>query len=231
MRRIYQKRRICVNPKTERSSARESETSGSSKSRHQAAFSLTQEFKPTAGFGSRARIGAMNIDQLRAAWREVYPSDPPPAFSKDLLARAIAFHAQQKALGGLSPATARLLRSLIKPGVEPPRQVKVGSVIVREHQGVVHEVLVVPGGLCWQGKSRASSRPSLTASPCWPNRARKVAPFSRRGLIQKATQPTHSAIVRRRKGESAVRQIQFPARRPSAADEPPPPANPWASAM
>ena len=99
------------------------------------------------------RIGAMNIDQLKAAWREAFASDPPPAFSKDLLARAIAFHAQQKALGGLPPATARLLRSLIKPGVEPPRQVKVGSVIVREHQGVVHEVLVVPGGFSWQGKT------------------------------------------------------------------------------
>jgi len=100
-----------------------------------------------------ARIRAMNIDQLRAAWREAFASDPPLAFSKDLLARAIAFQAQQRALGGLPLAAARLLRSLIKPGVEPPRQVKVGSVIVREHQGVVHEVLAVPGGFCWQGKT------------------------------------------------------------------------------
>jgi hypothetical protein len=100
-----------------------------------------------------AHIRAMNIDQLRMAWGEAFASDPPLAFSKDLLARAIAFDAQQKALGGLPPAVARLLRSLIKPGVEPPRQVKVGSVIVREHQGVVHEVLAVPGGFCWQGKT------------------------------------------------------------------------------
>jgi hypothetical protein len=95
----------------------------------------------------------MTIDQLRATWREVLASEPPSAFSKDLLARAIAFHVQQKALGGLSPATARLLRSLIKPGIEQPRQVKVGSVIVREHRGVVYEVLAVPGGFCWQGKT------------------------------------------------------------------------------
>jgi len=99
------------------------------------------------------RIGAMTINQLRATWRKVFAFDPPPAFSKDLLARAIAFHAQQKALGGLPPATARLLRSLVTPGVEPPRQIKVGSVIVREHKGVVHEVLAVPGGFCWQGKT------------------------------------------------------------------------------
>jgi Protein of unknown function (DUF2924) len=98
----------------------------------------------------------MNIDQLLATWRRVFVSNPPPAFSKDLLARAIAFQTQKKALGGLPPGTMRLVRSLIKPGIEPPRQVKVGSVIVREHKGVVHEVLTVPGGFCWQGKTHDS---------------------------------------------------------------------------
>lgn len=66
-------------------------------------------------------IGAMTIDQLRTTWRKVFVSDPPPAFSKDLLARAIAFQTQEKALGGFPAPTARLLRSLIKPGIEPPR--------------------------------------------------------------------------------------------------------------
>jgi len=100
-----------------------------------------------------ARIGAMNGDALRAEWRRVFGSDQPPAFSKDLMARAIAYRLQEQVLGGLSPSAARLLRTLAKPGVEPPRQVKAGSVIVREHKGVVHEVLVVPGGFCWQGKT------------------------------------------------------------------------------
>jgi hypothetical protein len=42
------------------------------------------------------------------------------------------------------------------PGAEPSRQVKVGAVIVREHKGVVHEVLVVPGGFRWRGEAYAS---------------------------------------------------------------------------
>ena len=100
-----------------------------------------------------ARLAAMNIDELREEWRRALGSDPPSAFSKDLLARAIAYRPQERALGGLSLTAARLLRSLAKPGAEPPRQVKVGSVIVREHKGVVHEVLVVPGGFCWLGKT------------------------------------------------------------------------------
>ncbi len=99
------------------------------------------------------RIVAMNVDGLRAEWRSVFGSAPPPSFSKDLLARAIAYRLQEQTLGGLIAAAARLLRRLAKPGVEPPRQLKVGSVIVREHKGVIHEVLVVPGGFCWEAKT------------------------------------------------------------------------------
>jgi hypothetical protein len=98
-----------------------------------------------------ARIGEMNIDQLRGCWRQTTASNPPAAFSKDLLARAICYRLQEQTFGGLGAATDRLLRCLVKPGAEPLRQVKVGSVLIREHQGVVHEVLVVPGGFCWQG--------------------------------------------------------------------------------
>jgi hypothetical protein len=36
------------------------------------------------------------------------------------------------------------------------RCVKVGSVIVREYQGKVHEVMVVPGGFLWQGQNYTS---------------------------------------------------------------------------
>ncbi len=100
-----------------------------------------------------ARLGAMTIGELRDAWRATFGAEPAVGFSKDLLARAISYRLQEQALGGLNASTARLLRSLSRPGVEAPRQVKVGSVIVREHRGVLHEVMVVPGGFCWQGKT------------------------------------------------------------------------------
>jgi Protein of unknown function (DUF2924) len=100
-----------------------------------------------------ARIGEMNIEQLRLCWRTAFATDPPPGFSKDLLARAICCRLQEQAFGGLSASTARLLRSLVNPRVEPPRRIKAGSILIREHQGVVHEVLVVPGGFCWQGRT------------------------------------------------------------------------------
>ncbi|MCI4678263.1 DUF2924 domain-containing protein [Rhodoblastus acidophilus] len=103
-----------------------------------------------------ARVAAMNIAELRSEWLKTFGSEPPRPFSKDLLARAIAYRMQEDAYGGLNPFTARLLRSLLKRGAEPPRRVKIGSVIVREHKGVLHEVLVTPEGFCWRGKTFGS---------------------------------------------------------------------------
>lgn len=110
--------------------------------------------EPAANLDARLDgLRAMMVEQLRIVWSEIRGSAAPGSFSKDLLARAIAYRLQEEAFGGLNVSTARLLRSLAKTGAEPLRQVKVGSVIIREHRGVVHEVLVVPGGFSWQGKT------------------------------------------------------------------------------
>lgn len=103
-----------------------------------------------------AGVEAMTIASLRSEWRRTFGSDAPPAFSKDILARALAYQIQEEVYGGLSAATARLLRALLKPGAEPPWRVKVGSVIVREHKGVLHEVLITPEGFCWRGQTFGS---------------------------------------------------------------------------
>ena len=57
-------------------------------------------------------------------------------------------------MGGLDPRIRKLLGARGK-GLSA-RHVKVGSIIVRAYQGKLHEVLVVPGGFCWQGQVFAS---------------------------------------------------------------------------
>ena len=103
-----------------------------------------------------ARISAMSIGQLRARWQEVRGHAPPIALSKDLLARALAYWFQEEHLGGLDPKTRKQLAAYVGRGQSPARRVKVGSIIVREYQGKLHEVLVVPDGFCWQGQTFAS---------------------------------------------------------------------------
>ncbi|VFU08884.1 DUF2924 domain-containing protein [Methylocella tundrae] len=102
-----------------------------------------------------AGIAALNIEQLGDLWRQQRGQEPPPAFSKDLIARALAYWLQEEVLGGLEPRVRKLL-SASSSGAPPPRHVKVGSVIVREYQGELREVLVVPGGFCWRGQVFAS---------------------------------------------------------------------------
>ncbi|MDF2116390.1 DUF2924 domain-containing protein [Roseiarcaceae bacterium H3SJ34-1] len=101
-------------------------------------------------------VQAMNIDAVRERWRETMRSEPPPAFSRDLLVRALCQRLQEEHLGGLSPRLRKLLASFQSGDVEPLRHLKVGSIIVREHQDQMHEVMIVPDGYCWQGKTYPS---------------------------------------------------------------------------
>jgi len=102
------------------------------------------------------RIAAMPIDSLRAVWRERRGGEAPTALSKDLLARTLAYDLQKAELGDVDTPTRRLLGSLGKTGAIPTRWLKVGSIIVREHAGTVHEVMVTADGFCWRGETFTS---------------------------------------------------------------------------
>ena len=99
-----------------------------------------------------AGVAVMNVEQLRELWRQKRGQEPPAAFSKDLMARALAYWLQEEALGGLDAHIRKLLSASPSREGPPGRHVKVGSVIVREYQGKLHEVLVVPGGFLLAGR-------------------------------------------------------------------------------
>jgi hypothetical protein len=103
-----------------------------------------------------ARISRLGLDELRALWRTMARRNPPPALSRDMLARMVAYKLQEQWLGKLNAGTRKLLDRLARGGSEPVRHLKVGTVMVREHRGTLHEVMVVPGGFHWQGKIHAS---------------------------------------------------------------------------
>jgi ribosomal protein L18E len=100
-----------------------------------------------------AAIGAMDVYELRALWRNNEGSDPPAGLTKDLLARALTYRLQEQAFGGLSASTRRILRFFEKQDSERARHIMIGSVLVREHQGKRHEVIAVPGGFLWDGRT------------------------------------------------------------------------------
>jgi hypothetical protein len=100
-----------------------------------------------------ARIRALGLNDLRTLWRSTFRSLPPPALTKDLVARFICWHIQEQALGGLDQDDTRLLDSLLrgnKPRADRFRRLRLGTVLVREYQGERHTVTVVSDGYVWR---------------------------------------------------------------------------------
>jgi len=105
------------------------------------------------------RVRSLGLDALRTLWRVTFRSSPPPAFTKDLMARFLCWHFQEQARGGLDPETAKHLDGLArggKPGADRPRRLKPGTVLLREYQGERHTVTVVPNGYVWRETTYAS---------------------------------------------------------------------------
>jgi hypothetical protein len=103
-----------------------------------------------------ARMAAMGVEPLRDLWRERRGGEPPAGLTKDLLLRNLCHHLQEQQLGALAKPLRRLLARTERKGFAPPARIKVGSLLVREFRGKVHEVLVVPGGFVWQGETYGS---------------------------------------------------------------------------
>jgi len=105
------------------------------------------------------RVRSLDLDELRTLWRVTFRSSPPSAFTKDLMARFLCWHIQERAQGGLDPETAKHLDGLArgdKSGLDRPRRLKPGTVLLREYQGERHTVTVVPNGYLWRETTYAS---------------------------------------------------------------------------
>ena len=103
-----------------------------------------------------AHLRSLALDALRRRWRVVFGRTPPAALSKDLLGRMIAWRMQEQAFGGLDRGSLKFLDGLARHYGSPRRQLKPGTVLVRDYQGQRHTVTVAPDGFDWQGTTYAS---------------------------------------------------------------------------
>ncbi|HXO91289.1 MAG TPA: DUF2924 domain-containing protein, partial [Stellaceae bacterium] len=105
-----------------------------------------------------SRLPKLDLRELREEWRFLYKTDASPHLSRELLIRAVAYRMQEAALGGLRPGPQRQLRQIAQEmnqtGAAAKRfrpQLKPGTRLMREWQGRTYEVVVLDGGLSWQG--------------------------------------------------------------------------------
>jgi hypothetical protein len=105
------------------------------------------------------QLGALNPAELREQWQSLFGADPPPKLRSSLLIQAIAYRLQERALGGLKPATVRFLERIADDAaarrrVSPnPAKIRVtaGTTLIRWH-GTKHQVTVLKDGFLYRAK-------------------------------------------------------------------------------
>ena len=108
-----------------------------------------------------AVLGDLSREELVAQWGKIYKHPPPKAVKRSLLERGIAYHIQNRRLGGLKPETRRSLLA-IAAGVEAevnvagPSSLIPGTRLVREWHGKPYQVSVTDTGFEWDGDEYSS---------------------------------------------------------------------------
>ena len=111
-----------------------------------------------------ARLAALKsatTPELKAQWRDLFDSEPPP-FNRRYLESRLAYRIQELAYGGLKPETVRRLERLgeeLDGGDKKKRGLRLdrdrpitGTRLLREWQGVEYIVTVTADGFEWQGR-------------------------------------------------------------------------------
>ena len=110
-----------------------------------------------------ARLAALKTAttaDLKAQWRDLFDSEPPP-FNRRYLESRLAYRIQELAYGGLKPETIRRLERLgeeLDGGDRKKSRVRAdampiaGTRLLREWQGVEYIVTVTADGFEWQGR-------------------------------------------------------------------------------
>ena len=116
---------------------------------------------PASGDLSERLTALENFDaaSLRVEWRRLYRSHPPKRAGRNLLARAIAYKLQERALGGLSAATKRKLWTFAEQletgdgaAFDPGIRLKSGAKLVREWGGDTYVVIALEDGFEFEGR-------------------------------------------------------------------------------
>lgn len=108
-----------------------------------------------------ARIEAMDLDALRAEWRQRYGA-PPALRSEPILRMLLAWRVQAETFGGLDRETRRTLdRS--GPVQAEGRHLGIGATLTRNWKGREVTVVVEEDGFRWEGQLFPSLSAAATA--------------------------------------------------------------------
>jgi Protein of unknown function (DUF2924) len=113
---------------------------------------------PTAVAADIERVRSLSGIALRRRWQAMFGRMAPEQLTADLLRRMIANRLQEEAFGTLDRATLKVLDGLARRASSRPaeRNLKIGTVLVRDYRGRRHTVTVAPDGYVWEGQPYSS---------------------------------------------------------------------------
>lgn len=115
-----------------------------------------------------ASLDGLSLDELRLRWQALFGRAAPTNLSRYLLFRLCAYRVQADVWVDLSTGTLQFLDRLGRGRPEDKKPVRVpadphgrsrlkpGTVLVREHAGVHHQITVLEKGFCWNGQNYSS---------------------------------------------------------------------------
>jgi Protein of unknown function (DUF2924) len=114
-----------------------------------------------------ARLRGLDVGQLRARWHTVFRRRASPHLTRHLLFRILAYRLQADRLGDLDAETRRLLDRIGSgPSDETDRlladlhrsrtELKPGTLLTREWEGLLQRVMVLADGFSWNGRTYPS---------------------------------------------------------------------------
>lgn len=110
-----------------------------------------------------AELNKLDQEELKTKWRELF-GEEPPAYRRGFLIKGLAYRIQELTHGGLSSEVRSRIDELAGEqgsGKKPASRSQegapiIGTRLIREWQGIQHEVTVVAGGYEYQGKKYKS---------------------------------------------------------------------------
>ena len=110
-----------------------------------------------------AALRSFDVARLKTQWRTLYGTEAPSRFSRELLIAAVGYRIQERALGGLKPATRRLFQRVATDAfarrpfkLVPVQKLEPGAVLIREWNGVKYKVVVQEDGFSFRGQQYGS---------------------------------------------------------------------------
>jgi hypothetical protein len=106
-----------------------------------------------------AALPGMPIGELKAEWRRLFGTEPPP-YNRRFLESRLAYRTQELAYGGLKRETLERLealgeqidgKSITLRRIRRDQRPIAGTRLLREYQGIEHVVTVTRDGFAWLG--------------------------------------------------------------------------------